>query len=159
MKISHRAGSFSEQSANFPGSAILSKAPLRLARSRAFLAASLALQALMPFSNIALATPGFSSRNSANFSLTACSTMPLVSEFPNFVLVCPSNCGSGTFILIIADKPSLKSSPDGVTDIFFNKSFSVAYAFKVRVKAALKPDKCVPPSSVWILFTYESNVS
>ena len=37
--------------------------------------------------------------------------MPLISEFPNLVLVCPSNCGSGTLTEITAVSPSLTSSP------------------------------------------------
>ena len=58
---------------------------------RAFLAASLALLAVFAFSNINFATEGVSSKYSLNFSFVKLSTIPLISELPSFVLVCPSN--------------------------------------------------------------------
>ena len=47
---------------------------------------------------IIFASFGCSSKNASNTLDTAESTIPLTSLLPNFVLVCPSNCGSGTFI-------------------------------------------------------------
>ena len=44
----------------------------------------------------------------------------LTSELPSFVFVCPSNCGSGCLIEIIAVKPSRTSSPDKFWISFFN---------------------------------------
>ena len=44
---------------------------------------------------------------------TTDSTMPCASRLPSLSLVCPSNCGSGTFSDRTAVKPSRKSSPDG----------------------------------------------
>ena len=67
---------------------------------------------------MALATAGFSSKNSPSFSVTIPSTMPRTSELPSLVLVCPSNCGSGTFTLITADKPSRTSVPDSGVSFF-----------------------------------------
>jgi hypothetical protein len=58
------------QSANFPGKVVDSNAFFLLTNSLAFLAASLALDALIHFSNIALATAGFSSKNVDKASLT-----------------------------------------------------------------------------------------
>ena len=56
MKSSHFSGSRSEQSASFPGSEKPSSAPLRSTRSRAFRAASRALNAVRHFSTIRLAS-------------------------------------------------------------------------------------------------------
>ena len=91
MYISHFEGSFSEQSASFPGRAVPSRAVLRLVKSRAFLAASLALCASMDLSKIVRATSGFCSRKYVSCSLTTELTAPLASELPSFCLVCPSN--------------------------------------------------------------------
>ena len=82
--------------------------------------------------------------------------MPFISPFPNFVLVCPSNWGSATFTLSMAVNPSLKSSP--VKEIFsfffaFIRLFFDAWLFSARVRADLKPERCVPPSIVFILLT------
>ena len=110
--ISQISGSFDEQSASFPGRELLSRAVLRRVNSRAWRAASLARAAFVHFSIINFAMEGFSSRYPYNFSFTRDSTAPLTSELPNFVLVCPSNCGSATFTETIAVRPSLTSSPD-----------------------------------------------
>jgi len=40
------------------------------------------------------------------------SQIPFASPFPNFVFVCPSNCGSAILIDKTAVIPSLASSPD-----------------------------------------------
>lgn len=44
--------------------------------------------------------------------------MPCTSELPSLVLVCPSNCGSGTFTLTTADSPSRTSVPESVVSFF-----------------------------------------
>ena len=54
---------------------------------------------------IALATPGFCSKNAVSLSLTSASTWPRTSEFPSFVLVCPSNCGLGILTEIDRGEP------------------------------------------------------
>ena len=79
------------QSANFPGSVDVSSADFLLTSSLAFLAASLARQALTHFSSIAFAILGFSSKKLDNASFTMLCTIPVTSLFPNFILVCPSN--------------------------------------------------------------------
>ena len=45
--------------------------------------------------------------------------MPWTSPLPSLVLVCPSNCGSCTFTLITAVRPSRTSSPLTLTLCFF----------------------------------------
>ena len=80
------------------------------------------------------------------------STIPLTSELPKFVLVCPSNWGSGTLIDKIAVKPSLTSLPSNAESFSFNCFLFLATLFIVRVKAVFNPDKCVPPSRVAMLF-------
>ena len=67
MNSSHRAGSFSWQSASFPGSPAASIGPLRTS-SFALRAASRALAASSPFSMIFFATDGFSSKHIISFS-------------------------------------------------------------------------------------------
>ena len=70
MYTSHCEASFSLQSANFPGKVVDSNALFLLTSSLAFLAASLALDALIHFSRIAFATDGFSSKKGAKTSTT-----------------------------------------------------------------------------------------
>ena len=62
MKISDRDGSFSEQSAHLPGREFDSMAVFLLAKSLAFLAASLALAACTDLLMMILAIRGFSSK-------------------------------------------------------------------------------------------------
>ena len=54
-----------------------------------------------------------------------------------------------------AGKPSRKSSPEISTFTFSSILLSSAYFFNVRVNARRKPARCVPPSMVLILLTYE----
>ena len=108
------------QSANFPGRVVDSKADFLLTNSLAFLAPSLALEALIHFSSIAFATEGFSSKNVDNESFTKLETIPVTLLFPSFVLVCPSNCGSFTFTETTAVIPSLMSSPCRLLSFSFN---------------------------------------
>ncbi len=116
-------GSRELQSASLPGSADDSRSPLRRVSSRAFRAASRALLAVTVFSITVLATIGVSSKNSVSFSLVKLSTIPLTSEFPSLVLVCPSNCGSLTLTLITDVIPSRQSSPLRLKSIPSNKLF------------------------------------
>ena len=67
---SHNSAFFSLQSANFPGNVEVSKALFLLTNSLAFLAASLALEAPIHFSKIALDTEGFSSKKFDKASFT-----------------------------------------------------------------------------------------
>ena len=53
---------------------------------------------------------GCSPKEMPNSSLTIEVTIPNTSLFPNFVFVCPSNCGSGTLTEITAVNPSFTSS-------------------------------------------------
>ena len=97
------------------------------------------------------ATAGFSSKNVMSFSLTMESTMPCTSPLPSFVFVWPSNCA---FTETMTVSPSRMSSP--VTASFSLMPFFIArpYLLMVRVSAARKPERCVPPSMVWMLLQY-----
>ena len=77
MYTSHSSATLLLQSASFPGNVVLSNADFFLTNSLAFLAASLALDALIHFSKTAFATEGFSSKNVANLSLTTDWTIPV----------------------------------------------------------------------------------
>ena len=68
MNISHLLGSFSWQSASFPGRAAESRTLFLRVSSRAFLAASRAREAVMHFSMMSLAWAGFSARYSESLS-------------------------------------------------------------------------------------------
>ena len=122
-----------------------------LINSLAFLAASLALAAYSALVIIFFATSGFCSKNVVRPSVIKESQTPLISPFPNFVLVWPSNCGSGTLMEITHVNPSLTSSPPNDTVfplIGLIRLFCVAYLFRDLVSAVLSPAKCVPPSIV-----------
>ncbi len=94
-----------------PAGLLLSSAPLRRTRSRAFRAASRARAASTALLMTRFATAGFSSRYAPSRSLRMASTMPLTSVLPSFVFVWPSNCGRGIFTLTTAVRPSRMSSP------------------------------------------------
>ena len=140
-KISDSAGSFVWQSLNFPGSPAISKAPFLLVISRAFLAASLALEASKILLIIILASAGFSRRYSPNFSLTDDSTGALTSEETSLSFVCDENFGSGTLIDKIAVSPSRVSSPVIAAFSFFAKPEASINVLSVLVSAALRPAK------------------
>ena len=109
--ISHLAGSFSWQSASFPGSPAMSNAPLRLVISLAFLAASLALAESSIFEIMLLASLGFSIKNSCSALFKRDSTTPFTSDETSLSFVCAENFGSGCFIESTAVIPSRQSSP------------------------------------------------
>ena len=87
MKSSASSGLRIVQSASLPGSDELSSALLRRVSSRAFRAAWRAREAEIAFWTIWRASVGFSSRNSASFALTVCSTRPFTQGLPSFVFV------------------------------------------------------------------------
>ena len=111
-KISLSSGFLLEQSASLPGKLEISNADLRRVTSRAFLAATRALDAMIPFSTMILATFGFSYKKRSKCSENNRSTIWRTSELPNFVFVWPSNCGLPCFIETTAVKPSRVSSPE-----------------------------------------------
>ena len=118
-KISVVSLSLFWQSASFPGSAVESKTFLFLDKSLAFLAASLARLADKALLSIIFPIFGFSSRKLSRCSVITESTTPLVSEFPSFAFVCPSNWGFGSFTEITAVSPSLTSSPERFSSFSF----------------------------------------
>ena len=95
MNSSQRAGSRSWQSASLPGRPLESMADLRRVSSRALRAASRARAASMHLPMMRRATVECLSKYSPSFSLTSCSTSPLMSLF-SLPLVWPSNCGCGS---------------------------------------------------------------
>ena len=152
---SHFPGSRSWHSASLPGRPAPSSAPFLRVRSRALRAASRAREASSTFSTMRFATEGFSSRKAPSFSFTRLSTIPFTSELPSLPLVWPSNWGFGTFTLMTAVSPSRVSSPCTPSAASFICPAAVAYAFRVRVSAPLKPERCVPPSWVLMLLAKE----
>ncbi|MNS88906.1 hypothetical protein D3C72_1228990 [compost metagenome] len=111
MNSSDSAGSFSWQSASLPGRPAISSAPLRRVRSRALRAASRARAASTILPAMALASFGFSCRNSSRRWPNALSTAGRTSELTSFSLVWLEKLGSGTFTDSTAIMPSRMSSP------------------------------------------------
>ena len=72
---------------------------------------------------IALASAGFSSRNSASPRLTAACTKPSTGGLPSLVFVWPSNCGSWIFTEMIAVSPSRTSSPERLGSFSLSSPF------------------------------------
>ena len=87
IKSSEFIGSFSWQSASFPGSEEDSKTFFLLVNSLAFRAASLALAASISFETIFLASPGVCSNQVLNCSAMIFSTTGLTSEETNLSFV------------------------------------------------------------------------
>ena len=96
----------------------MSSAPLRRVISRALRAASRARAASTTLPATALASLGFSSRNSDSFSPIADSTTGLTSDDTSLSLVWDENFGSGTLTEITAVSPSRASSPEVLTFSF-----------------------------------------
>ncbi len=69
-----------------------------------------------------------------------------ISDDTNLSFVCEENLGSGILTETTAVKPSRQSSPLIALFIFLSKPSDVIYLFNVRVRAVLKPMRCVPPS-------------
>src|SRR5699024_12811195 len=144
-----------EQSDNLPGRLDISRAPFLRVKSRAFLAAARAREAIRSFSTIILPTDGFSNKNLEKVLLKMESVTVLTSLLPSFVFVWPSNWGSGCLMDTIAVNPSLTSSPVRFESFSLNKLLFLAYSLITRVKAVLNPTPSVPPSRVLILFAKE----
>ena len=159
MNISHCAGSFSWQSANFPGKPTPSSRPLRRVISRARRAASRARAASMILLQMIFASVGFSCKKSCNALLTTSSTGKRTSEDTSLSLVCEENFGSGTLTDRTQVNPSRMSSPVVSTLAFFANSFSSMYLFITRVMAARRPVMCVPPSRCGMLLVKHSTCS
>ena len=106
-----------------------------------------------------LASLGCSRRKWYICSETISSTAGRTSEETNFSLVCEENFGSGTLTETTAVNPSRMSSPERSTLCFFKSSCSAKYWFNVRVKAARKPVKWVPPSFWGILLVKQKTCS
>ncbi len=115
--------SFDEQSVNLPGNELTSSALFRLVNSRAFFAASRALEAIKPLSTIFRPTVGFSAKNREKLSEKSESVIVRASLLPSFVFVWPSNCGSGILTEMIAVKPSRTSSPLKLGSFSLNRLF------------------------------------
>ena len=81
----------------------------------------------------------------------ALSTRPLTSVFPSLVFVCPSNCGSPSFTEMTAASPSRMSSPVRFSSFSLRMPFCRAYALTVLESADRKPERCAPPSWVFML--------
>ena len=122
------------------------KGSFLLISSFAFLASSRALAAWYILASIDFSSFGFSSKNSESLLFKLDSTIPFTSDETNLSLVCDENFGSDILTDIIADSPSLESSPVTSTLSFDPDDCFDIKLLTVFVREALKPDKCVPPS-------------
>src|SRR3990172_5667823 len=102
---------------------------------------------------------GFSSKYESKYANDQESTKPLISLLPSFVFVWPSNCGSGIFMLITQTSPSRTSSLEKLPSLSLSICNACARLLHTLVSADLKPETCVPPSVVLILFTNEKSCS
>ena len=159
MNISVLAGSRSWHSASLPGSELMSSAPLRRVSSRALRAASRAAAASTTLVRMILASFGCSSNQAASCSPTTLSTTGFTSEETSLSLVWLENLGSGTFTDSTAVRPSRASSPVSATFSFLAMPLSSAYLLMMRVSAARKPARCVPPSRWGMLLVKQSTCS
>ena len=159
-KISAFAGSFSWQSASFPGRFATSIAVLRRVRSRALRAASRATAASTILPTTSRASPGFSSNHSASFSFTSPSTAGRTSELTSLSLVWLRELRVRHL-----HRQARRSAPPAhrrrVSATFsrFASPDSPAYALTVRVNAPRNPARCVPPSRCGMLLVNGSTVS
>ena len=87
------------------------------------------------------------------------STTPLTSEDTSLSLVWEENLGSGTFTESTAVRPSRASSPLGLTLAFFRMPSASMYWLRVRVSAARKPARWVPPSRCGMLLVKQKMFS
>ena len=81
-----------------------------------------------------------------------------MSEF-SLPLVCPSNCGCGSFTLTTATSPSRTSSPLNDSFRSLNSPIGCPIALMVRVSDVRKPERCEPPSTVLMLLAKLNTVS
>ena len=91
--------------------------------------------------------------------MTVVLTRPSIGGLPSFVFVCPSNCGLRSFTDRTAASPSRTSSPSRFSSFSFSSPLSRAYRLSVPVSAERKPERCVPPSVVLMLFANEKTDS
>ena len=92
-------------------------------------------------------------------SVTTVWTMPLMSALPSFAFVWPSNCGSVSFTLMTAVRPSRTSSPERFASFSESVPDLRDHVLSELVSAARKPATCVPPSTVWMLLANGITVS
>mmetsp|Transcript_28847 Transcript_28847/g.73582 ORF Transcript_28847/g.73582 Transcript_28847/m.73582 type:complete len:479 (+) Transcript_28847:819-2255(+) len=147
------------QSASFPGSVVRVSTFFLRTSSRAFLAASAALAAVNALATTTPSAAGCASSHSPTQADTAPSTTRRTSGLPSRVLVCPSNSGLGTLTDTMAPRPSRMCSPDSATSPSFTSLSFLARLLMVRVSAALKPSRCVPPSMVRMELAKPTRVS
>ena len=95
-----------------------------------------------------LASRGFSSNQSASFSLVARSTSDRTGTFPSLPLVWPSNWGSWRRTEMMAVMPSRMSSPRRLSSFSFSVPLARAYLLATLVRDFLNPSSCMPPSMV-----------
>ena len=91
-------------------------------------------------------------------SVTTFWTMPLMSALPSLAFVWPSNCGSVSFTLMTAVRPSRTSSPERLASFSLSVPDLRAQVLSELVSAARKPATWVPPSTVWMLFANGEHV-
>ena len=87
------------------------------------------------------------------------STTGFTSELTSFSLVCELKLGSGTFTESTAIMPSRMSSPEKLTLACLARPFCSTYWPMVRVSAARKPARWVPPSFCGMLLVKQNMVS
>ena len=125
---------------------------MRRTVSRALRAAMRARVASATLAQMRFAWAGCSSSHADSLSLSMVSTMLFASVLESLVLVWPSKLAPGSLSAITAARPSRMSSPLGSSSFrSLKRLFLVPCAFTVRVRAALKPMRWVPPSWLWML--------
>jgi len=69
----------------------------------------------------------------------------------SFTLVCDSNFGSLCLMAMTAARPSRTSSPVICGSLSLRRLLALANWLIARVSAERKPERCVPPSGLWIV--------
>ena len=106
-----------------------------------------------------LASFGCSSNQAISWSPMMLSTTGFTSEETSLSFVWLENFGSGTFTDSTQVRPSRASSPERSTFSFLAMPLSPAYLLMMRVSAARKPARCVPPSRCGMLLVNSSTFS
>ena len=88
-----------------------------------------------PCATTLLASVGFSSSQSASFSLVARSTSDRIETLPSLALVWPSNCGSRSRTEMMAVRPSRMSSPWRFSSFSLSRPLARAYWLTTLVRA------------------------
>ena len=147
MKISHLDASLLSQLASLP---LLSKEYFCLVRRFVF-AFSSVLRIFAAFSAQERTFFSVSRFRSKKRGISSLVTFPVAfaaSWLSSFVLVCPSNLGSGCLIDTIAVIPFRTSAPVKLASLSFNTPISRAYWFMIVVNVVLNPVRWVPPSAL-----------